>query len=190
VRLFVALPLPPDLAARAASILPASVPALRRVVPENLHLTLAFLGETPESRLADVAASVADAAREVPPFPMTLERVGPFPERRKPHAVVLAVGEGTAGVEKLAESVRRHLKSGGLDFDEKPLAPHVTLARLVDDADAVEARTIRQALRTLRFPPLRLEIAAVAVVQSVLGSRGPHYTVRSTQPLGEPHPAE
>lgn len=184
MRLFVALTLPPDVAARAADLLPASIPALRRVAPENLHLTLAFLGETPESQLPAVAAAVADAASEVPAFVLKLDRAGQLPERGRPHAVVLSVAAGGESVERLGAAVRQHLREAGLDFDHKPLAPHVTLARLVDEADQVQARTVRVAVRGLPAPRLEIRVGSVAIVQSVLSPRGPRYTVRSTQPLG------
>jgi len=86
VRLFIAIPLPPDLAARAIEIVPSSLPALRRVRAENLHVTLAFLGHTPDERLGDVAAAATEAAALVSPFRLSFGRAGRFPERGRPRA--------------------------------------------------------------------------------------------------------
>jgi 2'-5' RNA ligase len=138
VRLFLAIPLLPDLAARAFRILPTSLPALRRVKAENLHITLAFLGQTPDERL------------------------------------------------ELGRGVYAGLRSRGLPFDDRPLAPHLTLARVAEDASAAEAKTVGAALEGLAIEVLRFEVNEIAVVQSVLSPKGPRYTARATVPLAHP----
>jgi 2'-5' RNA ligase len=183
VRLFLAIPLPPDLAARAFEILPTSLPALRRVKAENLHITLAFLGQTPDERLDDVAAAAADAAALVPPFTLSFDRAGRFPERGRPRVVWLGIADGEASVIALGAGVYAGLRSRGLPFDDRPLAPHLTLARVVEDASAAEAKTVGAALEGLATPVLRFQVANIAVVQSVLSPKGPRYTARATMPL-------
>jgi len=183
VRLFVAIPLPPDLAARAFEILPASLPALRRVKAENLHLTLAFLGQTPDERLGDVTAAAAGAAASVSPFQLSFDRAGRFPERGRPRVVWLGIADGAASVIELGEGVYAGLRSRGLRFDDRPLAPHLTLARVVEDASAAEAKTVGAALSRLAIGSLRFEVSEIAVVQSVLSPKGPRYTALATVPL-------
>jgi len=97
VRLFIAIALPADLAARAAALLPDALPGLRRVKPENLHVTLAFLGWTPDEKLGDVVAAANEAARGQAPFTLVFDRAGRFPERGRPRVVWLGIGEGLAG---------------------------------------------------------------------------------------------
>jgi 2'-5' RNA ligase len=183
VRLFIAIPLPPELAARAFQILPASLPALRRVTTENLHLTLAFLGNTPEGRLDDVVAAARQASALVSPFALSFDRAGRFPERGRPRVVWLGIAEGEGGVLELGAGVYAGLRSRGLRFDDRPLAPHLTLARVVEDASAAEAKTVGAALEDLAIEGLRFEVSEIAVVQSVLSPKGPRYTALSTVPL-------
>ncbi|MGH2450287.1 MAG: 2'-5' RNA ligase family protein, partial [Candidatus Limnocylindria bacterium] len=61
MRLFVSVNVPPDVAARAAGLVPASA-ALRPVPAELMHLTLAFLGWTDDARAGEAAAAVAAGA--------------------------------------------------------------------------------------------------------------------------------
>ena len=182
MRLFVAIPLPPDLAARAFEILPASLPALRRVKAENLHLTLAFLGQTPDERLGDVTAAATGAAASVASFKLSFDRAGRFPERGRPRVVWLGIADGAESVTELGEGVYAGLRSRGLRFDDRPLAPHLTLARVVEDASAAEAKTVGAALSRLAIG-LRFEVSDIAVVQSVLSPKGPRYTALATVPL-------
>ena len=183
MRLFVAIQLPSDLAARAVEILPTSLPALRRVKAENLHLTLAFLGQTPDERLGDVTAAVAEAAASVAPFTLTFDRAGRFPERGRPRVVWLGIREAAPSVTALGAAVSDGLRSRGLRFDDRPLAPHLTLARVVEDAGAAEAKTVGAALEDLAIAKLSFEVDEIAVVQSVLSPKGPRYTALATVPL-------
>ena len=177
------MPLPPDLAARASEILPISLPALRRVKAENLHITLAFLGQTPDERLDDVTAATREAAALVVPFTLLFDRAGRFPERGRPRVAWLGIADGAPSVLTLGEGVYAALRRRGLHFDDRPLAPHLTLARVAEDASAAEAKTVGTALEGLAIPSLRFDVRDIAVVQSVLSPKGPRYTALATVPL-------
>ncbi len=183
MRLFVALPLPPDVAAQAFQVLPSTLPALRRVKVENLHVTLAFLGQTPDERLDDVTAAAREAAARVSRFTLSFDRVGQFPERGRPRVVWLGVADGAASAVELGAGLYSGLRSRSVRFDDRPLAPHLTLARVVEDASAAEAKTVGAAVRDLATPALRFDVDGIAVVQSVLSPKGPRYTAVATVPL-------
>lgn len=183
MRLFVAIPFPPDLALRASEILPASLPGLRRVKAENLHLTLAFLGWTPDERLDEVISAATEAAATVSPFTLAFDRAGRFPERGRPRVVWLGIAEGAPSVLDLGTGVYAGLRSRGLRFDDRPLAPHLTLARVADDATAAEAKTVGAALGEVSVPSVRFEVTEIAVVRSILSPKGPRYTALATAPL-------
>jgi 2'-5' RNA ligase len=183
VRLFLAIPLPSDIAARASQVLPTSLPGLRRVKAENLHVTLAFLGQTPDERLEDVTAAARQAAERVARFTVSFDRAGRFPERGRPRVVWLGIADGEASVVELGAGVYAGLRTRGLRFDDRPLAPHLTLARVTEDASAAEAKTVGAAVETLAVESIRLEVTGIAVVQSVLSPKGPRYTALATVPL-------
>ena len=183
MRLFVAIPLPPDLALRVAAILPPSLPALRRVKPENLHVTLAFLGWTPDERLDDVTNAAREAAADVSRFELSFEGAGRFPDRGRPRVVWIGIADGASSVVQLGAGVSAGLRSRDLKFDDRPLAPHLTLARVPEDASSAEAKTVGAALETLAAPRLEFTVGEIAVVQSVLSPKGPRYTALVTVPL-------
>lgn len=183
MRLFIAIPLPPDLANRATEVLPSALPALRRVKAENLHVTLAFLGQTPDERLDDVAAAASEAAAPIQPFTLSFDRAGRFPDRGRPRVVWLGIADGAASVLELGASVYAGLRTRRLRFDDRPLSPHLTLARVAEDASLPEAKTVGAALESLAVEGLRFEVAEIRVVQSVLSPKGPRYTALATVPL-------
>src|SRR2546425_5686980 len=184
MRLFIAIPLPDDAAARAFAILPDVLPGLRRVKAENLHVTLVFLGWTADERLPDAAAAAAEAAAGVPPFALAFEgAAGRFPERGRPRVVWLGIGAGLENVRRLGERVAGALRERAVRFDDRPLAVHLTLARVREDATLAEARTVAAAVEALAVPLLETEVREITLFESVLSPRGPRYTARAHAPL-------
>jgi 2'-5' RNA ligase len=183
VRLFIALPLPPEIATSAAALLP-QLRGLRAVKPDLLHLTLAFIGRVPDEQLEAVIAATREAAAGHEAFAATLATAGRFPLTGRPHVVWLGLTDGATESATLAAVVRAALTRHGIPFDAKPFRPHVTLARVKDDVDGPEARDIGAAVAKLAFAPLHYRVDAVLPIESVLSSKGPRYTPRATVRLG------
>jgi 2'-5' RNA ligase len=184
VRLFIAVHLPTELTDRAAALLPAAVPAVKRVRPEQMHLTLAFLGWIPDEQLDAVNSAAQAAAAGHRAFELTLSGAGRFPASGRPRVVWLGVGEGAAALAGLAGSVTAQLRDRRIPFDDRPFAPHLTLARVRAEASGAEVRTVAAAIEGIVVPELRATIDRFAVVESVLSPKGPRYTTRLEVPLG------
>jgi 2'-5' RNA ligase len=182
VRLFIALPLPHDIAARAFAVLP-DLPGLRRVEPELMHLTLAFLGSTPDDRLSAVVDAVSEAASGRACFDVELDHAGRFPKSGPPRVAWLGMSAGADDSSALAVAVRDALAKRSIAFDEKAFRPHVTLGRVRETATRDEARAIGLAIEAARVAPLRFHIDAVHVIESHVSSKGPRYTSRAAVPL-------
>ncbi|MEK7284548.1 MAG: RNA 2',3'-cyclic phosphodiesterase, partial [Chloroflexota bacterium] len=129
-RLFVALTIPPDVAGTLAALVPPELPGVRRIAPELLHVTLAFLGATPEERVPAVVDAAGAAARGGAPFRIGIERVGRFPPGGRVRVVWAETAEGAEAILRLGGRVREELERRRLPYAPKPLRPHVTLARV------------------------------------------------------------
>lgn len=88
---------------------------------DNLHVTLAFLGEVPRERLA----AVIDAAKSVDfsPLDLTVRGTGNF------GSVVWLGVDGAEALRALAESVRSSCEEKNIEFDRRPFSPHLTICR-------------------------------------------------------------
>ena len=146
-------------------------------------MTLAFLGQTSDDRLADVTAAVEAAASGVTAFDIEIDHPGRFPPTGKPRVVWLGIGAGAPAVLALGDRVRAELARRAFAFDRKPLRAHVTLARAREDVALVDARAIAAAVEAMRIPHLRFRAGAAVVFESVLSPRGPRYTPRSSASL-------
>jgi 2'-5' RNA ligase len=135
MRLFVAVTLDRGLQralARAAAELPELGRGRRGPVAtreEQIHLTVRFLGETEDMRIADVIAATEAAAAAFAPFSFVVRGLGCFP---KPDVgrVFWAGLEPCPTLEQLALRVERELRERGFPPEPRGFSPHVTLARV------------------------------------------------------------
>ena len=129
MRLFIAFGLPVSLTDAIAEVserLRSDIEG-RFVRADNLHITLAFLGQTDEARMTDIAGVVESACEGIGPFRIALGDLGYFGRRKQ--ATLWQGLEKTPVMFEVAERLRDGLRAAGIDFDDKPFSPHVTLAR-------------------------------------------------------------
>lgn len=189
MRLFVALEAPEAWRLAAAAqqqalldALPAETQrTLRMVAPVLMHLTLRFLGEQDEGAVDPLQAAL-DAIAPVA-VALTLERAGSFGPAARTSAIWLGVGGDTEALHALAARVEQAVRLAGLPPEERPLAAHLTLARVGRQAPAEPRRAIAAAVRALAPPPPSpYVVSALALVQSHLDGPAPRYDVLSRHP--------
>jgi 2'-5' RNA ligase len=132
LRLFLAVELPAGhrsaLARRLAAV-KSDLPPARWVREENLHLTLAFLGDTDPGRVPGLAAAVAPAFAAVPRFESALTGPGTFPPGRPARVAWIGLASGPE-LQDLQRGVARGASEAlGTEPEGRPFHPHVTVAR-------------------------------------------------------------
>ena len=162
------------------------VDALRRhasgvawVATENLHVTVKFLGGVEESRLADVAAALEQAAT-VPAFEVETRGLGAFPTASRPR-VLWAGAPGSPAFRRLAEDIDRALVALGFPPEGRGFTPHVTLGRVREPRRDVALTEALEAAAGRPFGTLRVE--RVSLMRSDLSPRGARYTELAAVPL-------
>ena len=126
--------------------------------PENLHVTLAFIGEYPDpDAVLDAMETVSFA-----PFPLELSGIGSFGD------LWWAGLAGSAEMEDLVRRLRRALAEAGIPFDRKKFAPHITLGRKLRFP---EGRRIPDAPRRAG-----MLVGRISLMESVRGKNGMIYT--------------
>ena len=117
----------------------AGIPGARWVPPENYHVTLRFIGETPAYRAEEI--DLALAALQARGFSLTLAGVGTFAKAGRSTALWVGV-ERNPQLDHLQNKIETALQRIGLEPERRRFAPHVTLARL-DNAAEGEAGVVR-----------------------------------------------
>jgi RNA 2',3'-cyclic 3'-phosphodiesterase len=148
--------------------------------PETMHLTLKFLGETPEPLIEKIEKICFGLAAEYQPFALSLYGVGVFPNARKPR--VLWVGL-SGEVEKTAEMQRllnERLAPLGFEPETKDFNPHLTLCRVKSDK---KVRELVARANAYQFPALTFDIREIVLMKSELDPAGARYTCLTKVPL-------
>jgi RNA 2',3'-cyclic 3'-phosphodiesterase len=157
----------------AASAMAVQSSSARAVPPENLHLTLAFLGAVPATRTAELAvlgAAVVAAADAAPPA-LLLDRLEHW---QRPQILAAPAAGDLAALQALAAALKRAATAAGFLPDLKPFRAHVTVARQVRAAPA------SQPLAAVEW-----QCANLALVESRTEATGPAYSVLDSRLLGK-----
>lgn len=176
-RLFIALTLPlPVIEALVAVAQP--LPDVTWTKPDQLHITLRFLGDVDSSRQEAIVAGLAQI--RVAPFILPVEGLGTFPPSRPPRVLWAGVGNGHPRLFQLRQRIDDALLSTGLDLDVRTFHPHATLGRCGEAAAPAVAHWLH-ASREFVGPPFRVE--SFDLYESQLRPAGAVHTLTRAFPL-------
>ena len=170
MRLFVALDIPESVRERLA-MLSTGLPGARWLLPEQLHLTLRFIGEVEGGLFLDIREALAEVVCSS--FTLRLEGVGFFPPRKKPQ-VVWAGLSSDEKVRVLRNRIETKLVQVGLEPEKRKFAPHVTLARLHNTPSCKVGEFLE---RNCLFISPEFTVREFFLCSSVLNPRGARYFV-------------
>jgi 2'-5' RNA ligase len=177
LRSFVAVPLPgPVQTALAAATgeLARDLPGVKWTrKPENLHVTMKFLGLCAEDRLAELGAALRDALADIPRFELALRGFGAFPVPRAAKILFAGIADLQNRLAVVAELVETVAARFGFAREERRFHGHVTVGRSKEgvDARAVLARVADRELGVMPVDELHL-------YESQLGGEGSTYVLR------------
>ena len=173
-RLFVALQLPHPLR-QAVQELQSGLRTARWLDQDDLHLTLAFIGEVDGSTQPRIEAALADVtARRLR---LELHGLGCFPPRGAPRVLWTSASPRDELVA-LAQAVRRTLGRAGLTPERRRFMPHVTFARFRRPPTATELERYL-GMHSL-FRTIQADVSSVHLFSSVLRGSGARYTIEAT----------
>ena len=130
MRLFIAIEISQEVRAALAVLLKefrAIAPQVKWVHPENMHLTLKFLGETDSSKLSAMQAALT-AIRSSQPINLHFRGLGFFPNAKRAR-VFWAGMEASPNLPALAAEIDQAMHRLGFPLEDRPFSPHLTLAR-------------------------------------------------------------
>ena len=178
-RLFVALPIPDDVA-DALSALQGGVSDANWLPSENFHITLAFIGEIDGGMAQDVDAALATI--DGPVLDVALAGVDHFVDGHQPKALYAAVVQEER-LTRLQEKVSNALRGEGVKLDRRKFRPHVTLAHFNRRAEIGHHMAQFVASHSL-FRAGPFEVDHFRLYSSMLRPDGSIYEVEAEYPLG------
>jgi RNA 2',3'-cyclic 3'-phosphodiesterase len=191
-RLFIAVPIPADVVASIADLVegvraqgvPGGGRDVRWVRLDGLHVTLRFIGPTPESLVGAATDATRTAAAEHGPFDVGIGGAGAFPTPSRPRALWLDILTGAEELTALAVSVNEGLHAHGWEIDDRPMRPHLTLAR--SDGIRAGATIASRLIAAAEDLELRFRADRVALFESRTGHGPAEYEPLEVATLGDP----
>lgn len=139
----------------------------RRVMIDNLHITLIFLGNVGDAVMEGMRRDVDDIKGR--PFSLTLDRCGWW---KRPQVIWLGTDTIAEDLVELVARLKDIAAGHGLGTDSRPYAPHLTLVRKA-----------RRPLTGFSYVPVHWEIRDFCLVQSITHATGVEYRVVQNWPL-------
>ena len=150
---------------------------MRWVRPQNIHLTLKFLGQTPVDAVDALSRVLGDAAGAAVPFDIAIQGLGAFPDFKRPKVVWTGVGGDVEALRQLHQEIDCGVERvDGQRFprDRRPFKAHLTLGRVKDWIDTQQLREAMQKCRDTLDAAMRVK--EFLLIKSVLNPQGPQYT--------------
>jgi 2'-5' RNA ligase len=141
----------------------------------NIHLTLAFLGDVFESRVADLSPVLDDLGHRIPPFRFEVAQVGTFGSPRSPRVVWAGVEEESGVLAELHQELVLGLAGLDLSLEARPFRPHLTVGRVRSRRGLAELTSAIASVKNSRFG--WVEAGRVLLMRSRLESQGARYDV-------------
>lgn len=194
VRAFIAVDLPDDLRqalGRVSRHLQEELKGvpIRWVPPENIHLTLKFLGEVSTRNLPLLQEMLRGEVADRRPFEFGVGELGAFPDLKQPRVIWVGV-KGPDELDALHYVIETAMERLGYARESRPFTPHLTLGRLSRNAGPQDIRRVSEVLRKTKVGFLgSARVEEVHLYRSDLYPTGAVYTRLFTAPLAGEAPA-
>jgi 2'-5' RNA ligase len=187
VRCFIAIELPEEikrgLRELQAQLKAANQAPVKWVEPENIHLTLKFLGNVATDRLNEIGQATTNAVRGTSPFSLEVRELGVFPNPRRVQIVWVGLSGEVEKLTILQQRIESGLAKLGFAPENRRFTPHLTLARLRDRATPQERERLGQLVAETEFAARSFIVNSVKLIKSQLTREGPIYSQLSSAAL-------
>jgi len=189
IRAFIAIELPKvthdalyDVQARLSHQAPTS--SVRWVKPDNIHLTLKFLGQVPTAQIDTITLALRRAVSGLRVFPFEVMNAGCFPDEVRPRVIWVGVDEPSGALHALQRAVEAATVPLGYPSESRLFQPHLTLGRTARDVKPAELHKLGEVVKHAKVGLLgHVHAEEVVLFQSELAPSGSIYTALARLPL-------
>lgn len=146
---------------------------VKLVEPNNVHLTLKFLGETEETMTDEIENIMKNAIKDIKPFKVKLSGSGVFPNQNYIKVVWIGILNGEI-IGEIANKIDEPLTKLGFERERRRFSPHLTIARVKTAKNKEKLMQIVNNYKEIEFK--EFEISSIKLKKSELTPKGPIYT--------------
>ena len=136
--------------------------------PQNLHVTLHFLGQVAKQQLTELIDQVAKRVLNITAFELQLTDLNPFPDWQRPHTIGILLDNVVLG--QLAMLIEEGAVASGFPAADKPFKGHVTVGRIKQQAHRIVNHS-----KKIKLPQLNFMVDHIALIQSITHQTGAEY---------------
>lgn len=151
------------------------------VRPENVHLTLKFLGSINETQVETLEAAMKLAASSVRPFTLSAHGLGAFPTMKAPRIIWIGIVKNDT-LNHLYGSIEEELSRIGFEKERRAFHPHLTLCRVRSTAGSIDLTKTAEGFHA--DAPIAFPVESIGLYKSVLTPKGALYTLVREAQLG------
>ncbi len=193
IRSFIAIELPEELKLGLTQLQDrlksGKQPWVKWVDPYAIHLTLKFLGNIEVDRTGAITRAMEAAVQGISPFHLEVKDLGTFPNLRRVQVVWVGVSGEIDKLGQIQQRIESNLTPLGFTAEARPFTPHLTLARLRNQASLDERQRLGQLIASTKFEAAySIEVEAINLMRSQLTREGAIYSRVSTVELNKPLP--
>lgn len=146
---------------------------MKLVEPENIHVTLKFLGDTDEEKISEIENIIKNSVKDINPFNIKLIGSGVFPNKN--YMKVIWIGlENAESIGEIAKKMDKQLQNLGFEPERRGFSAHLTIARVKSSRNKEKLLQIIQKYQDVEFATI--EVNLVKLKKSDLTPKGPIYT--------------
>ena len=180
IRTFISVPVPDSvfkLQRNIKSIVKSPKGCVKWIPRHHLHLTLKFIGFTPDSSIQDIRLVMDNIALKARPIKLKIEGTGCFPSQQRPRVLWVGVSGETHLLQGLVQSIQYSLDSIGFFKNETNFHPHITLGRL---SYSQKYTPNISEFMVEKFTPIPFHVEKIQFICSELFPNGSVYTILGT----------
>lgn len=181
IRSFIATELPDELgiwlSQLQAQLKADKSPGVKWVDPYGIHLTLKFLGDVAIDKTDAITRAMETASQGISPFNLTIKDLGVFPNLRRVQVVWVGISGEVTKLSQLQQNIEANLARLGFAPESRAFKPHLTLARLRNQASPDERQKFGQFISDIKFEETyHFEVNVISLMKSQLTREGAIYS--------------
>jgi RNA 2',3'-cyclic 3'-phosphodiesterase len=146
---------------------------VKLVEPENIHITVKFLGDTDETYIDVIEQSIKESVLSIKPFLITLEGTGVFPNQNYIKVIWIGITDN-GNIETIARAIDEKLKPLGFKKESRGFSPHLTVGRVKTAINKDQLLKVIGNYNTVEFTIQNIQ--SITLKKSELTPNGPIYT--------------
>lgn len=141
--------------------------------PENIHLTVKFLGNVDPQRVPVISAAAARVVKEFSPIQIEVGKTGVFPRPSRPQVLWVGINDQSGALANLHKQLQNEFAREGFPKEERAFRPHLTIARIRKPHNSDR---LAEAHLGMEFSSVTIELSELILFRSELSSKGSKYT--------------